>query len=155
MRFPVQRNLRLRDDHDTRSGLALPRIEPEVPFPACDHGSDVAFSDVVPSECLQNEIRHLLFRVRDLQVDGLRGMEEPVEVSLEFEDPTVVGANALEDAIPIQEAMIEDADLRLRLRVELAVDVNAQFHPGAPGHGMYYGLRLWTFFRGSRERGPR
>ncbi len=80
--------------------------------------------DVVPAACLEDDVRHLLLRVRDLQVDGLGRVVQPFEVAVQFEDSAVVRADSFEYAVAVEEAVVEDADLRLGLRVELAVDVD-------------------------------
>jgi len=49
---------------------------------------------------------------------------EPVEVAIQLEYSAVVGADPFEYAVSIEEAMVENADLRLGLRVKLAVDVD-------------------------------
>src|SRR3989442_999852 len=107
---------RLRDHDDARTGLALPRIEAEIARPACDDRADVSFPDVVASARLQDDPCELLFRMRELQVDRFRTLEESVQVALELEDAAVVRADAFEDPVTVQQAMVEDADLRLGLR---------------------------------------
>jgi len=54
--------------------------------------------------------------MRELQVDRFRTLEESVQVALELEDAAVVRADAFEDPVTVQQAMVEDADLRLGLR---------------------------------------
>ena len=49
-------------------------------------------------------------RVRNLEADRLGGVEQPVDVTFELEDAAVVGADALEDAVAVQQAVVEDAD---------------------------------------------
>jgi len=116
---------RLRDHDDAGSRLGLPRVQAEVAGTPGDDGPDVPFPDLIPSECVEDDLRDLLLGVGDLEVDGLRTVEKPVHVPLEFEDPAVVGADPFEDPVPIQQAMVEDADFRLRLRKKLTVNVDA------------------------------
>src|SRR6266571_6369582 len=122
--FAVERDARLRNHDHARSALALPRVEAEIALAPCDDGSDVSFANVVPPARLEDDVGHLLLRVRDLQVDGLVRVVQPVEVAVQLEDSAVVGADPFENAVAVQEAMVEHADLRLGLRVELAVDVD-------------------------------
>src|SRR5437773_11271901 len=123
---------RLRDYDDARPGLGLPRVEAQVPGPAGDDRANVPFPHVVPAAGVEDDLRQRLLGMRDLEVDRLRAVEEPLQVPLELEDPAVVGPDAFEDAVPVQEAVVEHADLRLGLRVELAVDVDTQFQSGGP-----------------------
>ena len=62
----------------------------------------------------------------NLQQDGFGGTKQPVDVLLESENAAVVGADPFEDAVAVQQAMIEDRDRGLALVVELSVDIN--FH---------------------------
>ena len=50
-------------------------------------------------------------------MDRLGRVVEPVDVLLEPEDPAGVGADALEDAVAVEQAVIEDADLGVGLVV--------------------------------------
>src|SRR6059036_3824732 len=103
---------------------SLPRVEAEIALAPRDDGSDVPFADFVPAARLEDDVGHLLLRVWDFQVDGLGRVVQPVEVAVQLEDPAVVGPDPFENAVAVEEAMVEHADLRLGLRVELAVDVN-------------------------------
>jgi hypothetical protein len=47
------------------------------------------------------------------------------------EDLAVVDANAFEDAVAIEKAVVINADLGIRFVVELAVDVDSGCHRGA------------------------
>ena len=52
---------------------------------------------------------------------------------LEAEDAAGVGADALEDAVAVEQAVVVDADLGVGLVVELAADVDLEAHPdGTP-----------------------
>jgi hypothetical protein len=73
-----------------------------------------------------------------------RRVEEPVDVLLEPEDAALVEADALEDAVAVQESVIEDGDLCVCLVVEGAVDVDLE-HGGAADMG----ARTWRL----REEG--
>src|SRR2546426_1104454 len=67
----LERDAGLRDHDNARAALALSRVESEIPFAPRNDGPDVPLVDVVPPARLEDEVRHLVFRVRDLQVDGL------------------------------------------------------------------------------------
>src|SRR5262249_44926052 len=75
---------------------------------------------------------HLLTTHRDLEVDRLSRFVEAVDVLFEAEDPTRVGADPFEDAIAIEQSMIEDADLGVGLVNELDTDVDFWAHWRAP-----------------------
>ena len=62
--------------------------------------------------------------VRDLEPDRLGGIEQPIDVPFELEDAAVVGADALEDAVAVEQAVIEDADRRVRGGAPRAADVD-------------------------------
>src|SRR5437867_3079392 len=94
----VQREARLRNHDHARPALALPRVEAEIPLAPRDHGPDVSFADFVPPARLEDDVRHLLLRVRDFQVDGFGRVIEPVEVAVQLEDSAVVGADPFEQA---------------------------------------------------------
>ena len=63
-------------------------------------------------------------RVRDLEPDRLGGIEQPIDVAFELEHAAVVGADALEHAVAVQQAVIEDADGRFGGRAPRAADVD-------------------------------
>src|SRR2546430_4527572 len=123
---------RLRDDDDARTGLAFPRVQAEVARAAGDDGADVPLLDVVVAACFEDDVRELLLGVRDLEVDRLRAVEEPVHVALELEHSAVVRPYPFKDPVSVQEAVVEDADLRLGLREEFAINVDTQIRRTAP-----------------------
>ena len=51
--------------------------------------------------------------VRDLEAERLGRVEQAIDVAFELEDAAVVGADALEDAVAVEQAVVEDADRRL------------------------------------------
>ena len=53
---------------------------------------------------------------------------EPIDVLLEPEDPARVRPDPLEDAVAVEQAVIEDADLGVGLVVELAADIDLGAH---------------------------
>ena len=44
-----------------------------------------------------------------------RAVEQPIEMPVQFEDAAVVGADALEDSVAVQQTVIEDVDRRFML----------------------------------------
>src|SRR5207247_10739649 len=92
---------RLRADDDARSGLAFPRVQAEIPRAAGYDGADVPFLDVVVPAGFEDDIRELLLCVRDLEVDRLRTVEEPVHVALELEHSAIVRPNPFEDPVSV------------------------------------------------------
>jgi len=58
--------------------------------------------------------------------------EKAVDVLFEAKNLPLVDANALENAVAVQQAMVIDADPGVRLVEQLAVDVNLGCHPGVP-----------------------
>ena len=64
-------------------------------------------------------------------MDALGRFVEPVDVLLEPEDPARVGPDPLEDAVAVEQAVIEDADLGVGLVEELAADVDLGARFGA------------------------
>src|SRR5829696_1257747 len=68
--------------------------------------------------------RDLLTRHADVEVYGLRALEEAVEVQVQKGELAVVQAEALPHAVPHQETRVEDGDLRLLPPVELVVYVD-------------------------------
>src|SRR5207302_3787673 len=72
-----------------------------------------------------------LLRHGDFQPDRAGAVVEPVDVLFEAKDFAVVDANPLEHAIPVEQSVVVDADFRLGLVEEFAVDPDA----GRRGHG--------------------
>src|SRR5207237_858164 len=64
----------------------------------------------------------------NLKVNGPGRMIQPVDVLLEAEDPAGVRPDPLEDAVAIEQAVVEHADLGVALLVKLATDINLRAH---------------------------
>ena len=96
----------------------MPRVDAEIARTARDDEADVAVADLVPTAGLDDDVADLGVRLRDLEADRLGGVEQPVDVAFELEDAAVVGADALEDAVAVEQAVVEDADRRLGRRYE-------------------------------------
>lgn len=69
----------------------------------------------------------------DFHADGASGFIEALEVLGEAEDAAVVDADALENTVAIEEAMIEHGDFGVFLAEQLSVEVD--FHSGWRGSG--------------------
>ena len=57
-------------------------------------------------------------------MNALGRFVQAIDVLLEPEDPAGVGPDPLEDAVAVEQAMIEDADLGVGFVVELAADID-------------------------------
>ena len=122
----VERDLIGDDDH-LGMGTAV-GIESQGAAAAGDDHADVAVRDAVGGHGLLDGRGHFLLAQRDGQPDGLGGIPQPVEVGLEAKDLAAVAADALEDPVPVEQAVVEDADLGVFLLVQFTVDVNFQGH---------------------------
>src|SRR6516165_6678350 len=111
------------DDDDLRIGR-LARIEAQRAGPAGDDEANIAVAFLVDLDGMVDGFGHLLAAHGDLEPDGARALIQSVDVFLEPEDLAVVNADAFEDAVAVEEAMVVDADLGVVLVVELAVDVD-------------------------------
>jgi hypothetical protein len=67
----------------------------------------------------------------DGEEEGFSGAEEAVDMLLEFKDAAIIGADALEDTVAIEQSVVEDADFGVLFVVVLAVDVD--FHAEITG----------------------
>src|SRR4029079_11978099 len=97
-------------------------IDPQVAHAARDHRADVAVGEAVGLERLFHRPAKLIPRERDLQADGLGAGVQALNVCLALEDLAVVNANSFEHAVAIEQAVVVDADLGVRLIDELAVE---------------------------------
>ena len=103
-------------------------VEPQGADAAGDDHADVAVLDAVDGQGLLDGLGHFLLAHGDGQPDGLGRIPQPVEVGLQAEDLAAVAADALEDAVAVEQAVVVDADLGVFFVVELAVDVDLQRH---------------------------
>ena len=67
---------------------------------------------------------HLLPRHGDFQADAAGAVVKPLHMLGEAEDLALIDPDALEDAVAVEQAVVVDADLGVRLVVDLAVDVD-------------------------------
>src|SRR5204863_9296355 len=119
----VDRQLRPHDD-DHFGAPALPRIDAEIARAARDDEADVAVANLVAPARLDDDVADLVGRVRDVETDRLRRVEQALDVAFELEDAAVVGADALEDAGAVEQAVVEDADGGVGRGPEGAADVD-------------------------------
>ena len=126
------------NDDDLRVGR-LARVEAEAAGPARHDQADVAVLLGVGLDRVQHGVAHLLARQRDFQRDVLGAVVEAFDVLAEAEDLAGVDADALENAVAVEEAVVEDADAGVGLVEELAVDVDLG-HRSARG-GRRLGVR--------------
>src|SRR5262249_57702399 len=99
VRRRVHRQLRSGDDDQFRP-RAPPRIDAEVTRTAGHDEPDVAVVNVISPAGVDDDPADLFLCMRNLEPDGLRGVEESLDVALELEDAAVVGTNAFHDAPP-------------------------------------------------------
>src|SRR5262249_51217008 len=112
------------DDDEGSTLLALPHVEAEVADAARDHEADVGVLEPVGAHGLEEGLLDLLERQGQGQEDGLGRLLEALEVLVEAEDASVVGADALEDAVAVEDAVVEDRDLGVVFLQHLAVYVD-------------------------------
>ena len=84
------------------------------------------------SERVDDRSGQLLASHRDLQMNRLRRFIQPVDVLFQPEDAPGIGADALEYAVTVEQAMIEHADLGVGLVEQLAGDKDLGAHPRRP-----------------------
>ena len=115
------------DDDDLRVG-GLAGVEAQAAGSAGDDDADVGVDELVVGESIPDRGGHFLAFHRDLEMDSQGRFVEAVDVLLEAEDPPGISANALEDAVAVEQAVIEDADLGVRFVEELAADIDLGVH---------------------------
>jgi hypothetical protein len=115
-------------DDDQAGGLTGERVEAECADAAGDHESDVAVMDAVGLHRRLDGADQVLLAHRDRQTDGASGVEQPPDVRLHLEHSLVVDANPFEHAVAVQQAVIENGDLRIRFIHESVIEPNLQCH---------------------------
>jgi uncharacterized protein YecE (DUF72 family) len=112
-----------------QSALKVPIVQGPGPAGAAgDDRADVAVVDLVEAHCLADRVAHRVLRHGNLQPNRLGRLVKPHDVLAEPEDLAAVAAQPLEDAVAIQQPVVEDADLGVCLRHKLAVDINLPRH---------------------------
>jgi hypothetical protein len=113
-------------DDDDRTLGAFVRIQPQGARAARDDQPDVTVPQLVFPASLHHRARDLLRRERHLEQNRLGGVKQALDVLGQPEDAAMIGANPLENAVPVQQPVVEHRDFGVLLVVILAVDIN--FH---------------------------
>jgi hypothetical protein len=113
-------------DHEDGRPVALARIQAQVSGAAGHHQTDVGVAQPVDAQRLLHHLHHLRLAHRNLEHDRVGGLVEPLHVLAQLEDQPVVGADALEDAVAVEQAVVEHRHHRLGALHKLAVQVD--FH---------------------------
>src|SRR5262249_18699221 len=139
------------DDDDDLRFLALARVKAEPAVATRDDQPNVPVLLVVRLDRVEDRLRHLLAGKRDLQPDVAGALVEALDVFGQAEDLSAVNADALEDAVAVEEAVVVHGHPGIIPVVELAVNVD-------PGHGAtlsrFRPEEAWVM-RGSLPRAPR
>ena len=98
--------------------------EAQIPLAARHDEADVTVLEFVAADRLEQSLGHLLAVERDHHADRRGRLVKALDVLLQAEDPAVVKADALEDTIPVEKAVIEDRNLGLGLRIKNSVDID-------------------------------
>ncbi len=115
----------------TCGSVVLRGSRPRLPAPRVTTSADVGVGELVVSERVDDRRGHLLAFHRDLEMNALGRFVEAIDVLLEPEDPARVGPDPLEDAVAVEQAVIEHADLGVGLIEQLAADVDLGAHSRA------------------------
>ena len=103
---------------------ALARVDAEIAGAARHDQADVAVADPVPAARLDDDVADVGVGVGNLEPDRLGRIEQAIDVAFELEDAAVVGADALEHAVAVEQAVVEDADRRFGGGPERPAHVN-------------------------------
>jgi hypothetical protein len=109
------------------------RVQAQGPDAARHHQPDVAVHRAVGPAGADHGAGHGLATEGNGEVYGLGGAVQPVQVLLQHEDAAAVGADALEDAVAVEQAVIEHRDPRIARGHQPAVHVD--FHGASPRAG--------------------
>jgi len=120
----------IRDDDDGRI-LAAVRIETECSSAARDHEADVTITKLVAAAGFDHCVHDRLVSHGNAQQECFGGVKQPIDVLLQLENTAMIRSDAFEDAIAVQQAVIEDGYLRVALAIIFAVNVN--FHGSSVG----------------------
>ena len=118
------------DDDDAGAG-ALEGVQAEGADAAGNDEADVSVLEVVSGNGFEGGLFHFLDWDGNLHANGAGGLIEALYVGGETEDATVIDANAFEDAVSIEQAVIEHGDFGVFFVEQLAVDVD--FHSEGAG----------------------
>ncbi len=117
-------------DAEDGGSFAIFGGDAEVADAAGDDEAEVAVGEVIGVDGLFHGVGEFWSGVGDGEADGGGGFVEAVEVGVFFEDASVVLADAFEDAISVEEAVVVDGDFGLMFGDELSVDPDLQFAVG-------------------------
>ena len=112
-----------RGDHDQARARAGVRRDAERADAARDDEAQVAVVEAGALRRLAAERRDLGALGRELERDRPGRGLEAVEVLVQQERPAAVDADALEDAVAVEQAVVEHGDARLLGRRPLPIDV--------------------------------
>ena len=111
-------------NHDHLRVARLADVEPQRAGPASDDQADITVLDAIGGDSLFNGRSHLGRGNRDCQADGESAFVQPFDVLTQEEHFAAVDADAFEDAVAVEKAVIKNADDSLFLRDEGPVDVH-------------------------------
>lgn len=115
-----------REDDEVR--LAACRIHQRATVaPPRDQPLDVGILQSVATRRPDDELAHSRAIARRCECDCRLRAETAFDTRVELEDETIAGHGRCKDAVAVEHGVIEDRDARLRLRHELAVDVDDGF----------------------------
>src|SRR3974390_3164745 len=108
MRVKFRRiNLDFTGDDDDGWFFATARIQPEIANTARHDEADVAVAQFVRADSGDGSLHHFRAGHRDFQQNGLGGTKQPVNVLLELEHTSVIGADAFENAVAVKQAVVK------------------------------------------------
>src|SRR5262245_27336154 len=106
---PIRRPQRdLVDDTDNGRRGTLARIEPEVTLAAGDDKTDVGICKTALRDALGDDAPQFRGRHGDVEQDRFGGVVQAREVLLQLPDAAVVDADAFEDAVAVEQAVVVD-----------------------------------------------
>jgi len=100
--------------------------ETERADPAGHYKAHVAVVEVVFADRGERHLADLGPCGGDGEVDRFGRVKKAVDVLLESEDAVVIKPDSFKDAVSVKQAVVEDGDLRIRLRIEVPVDVDLE-----------------------------
>ncbi len=104
------------------------RVQPQVAHAAGDDQADVAVLDVVGGDRLADVILERFLIERHRQSYGMGGGEQTVNMRIVFKNLAVIYADALEDAVAIEQTMIKNGDLGVRFIHQTIIHPDFQTH---------------------------
>src|SRR5207249_2446795 len=111
-------------DNDHRRAFAMIGVQAEVADATGHQQADIAIAHFIAPAGFQDRLHDFSMPHREGEQDGLGGTEQAINVLAQLEHAPVVSADALEDAVPVEQPVIEDRNLRLALVAKLSVNEN-------------------------------